>query len=236
MNAIVTGANRGIGLEMTKQLSARGEEVWATCRRPRDAAKLQQLSQETASLHVLELDVADVESIERCRALLYASCDKLDLLFCCAGIFPGKKGADADAESFGHLSFGTAIDTFTVNSVAPLMLAQAFDSLLKKAERPVFACVSSGYGSVSNNNGFPYSYAASKAALNMYLRSYAHDEKQKSVLALALDPGWVRTDMGGEEASISVEQSAEGILKVIDHTTEDQHGQFIDWRGQTVSW
>jgi NAD(P)-dependent dehydrogenase (short-subunit alcohol dehydrogenase family) len=123
-----------------------------------------------------------------------------------------------------------------VNAVGAVLLAQAFLPLLRRGERPRLVALSSGYGSLELNQGTPYWYGASKAALNMLHRSLAADPAARGVTVLLLSPGWVRTDMGGPNAPTPVEDSVAGMIRVADAAGPDQNGAFLDWRGHRVPW
>jgi NAD(P)-dependent dehydrogenase (short-subunit alcohol dehydrogenase family) len=240
MDAVVTGASRGLGLEFVKQLSARGDRVFAGCRRPARAADLQALAVQAAGrVEVVELDVGDEASIARCAQAVGAAVPSLGLLVNAAGVYSGRGSTDPDAagEALGRLALAPALDVLRVNALGPLLVAQALFPLLRRADGARVASLTSGYGSVSaNRGGFPYYYAASKAALNMLMRSLAGDARQAGVTVVVLDPGWVRTDMGGPHAPITPAQSVSEMVRVIDRLSPRDNGRFLDRRGQDQAW
>jgi NAD(P)-dependent dehydrogenase (short-subunit alcohol dehydrogenase family) len=124
-----------------------------------------------------------------------------------------------------------------VNAVGPLLVAQQCLALLRAGHHAKIISLSSGYGSVSSNSGgFPYYYSASKAALNMFMRSLAADAKRWGITTVLLDPGWVRTDMGGPGAPITPEEAVRRMIRLIDSLTLRQNGRFLNWQGHEQDW
>ena len=137
----------------------------------------------------------------------------------------------------GRLELAPALDVLRTNAVGPLLVAQAFLALLRRGAKPRVVSLSSGYGSVSaNTGGFPYYYAASKAALNMLMRSFAADTAGAGITTVLLDPGWVRTDMGGPHAPVSARDSVAAMLAVIDALDARHNGTFLDRHGRPKPW
>jgi NAD(P)-dependent dehydrogenase (short-subunit alcohol dehydrogenase family) len=236
---LVTGANRGIGLEFARQLAARGDHVFATARDVGRAAELRELAKQfgDASLTLVPLDVDSADSIRAAADTIAGQTDRLDLLINNAGVYAARVGKDGQpAERLGEFNFDDALKVIRTNAVAPLMLTQAVLPLLKKGEKPKVVSITSGYGSVADNNGFPYYYAASKAALNQFMRSLAGDAAANGMITIVMSPGWVQTDMGGAGAPITPEQSVGGMLKVIDGLTATDNSTFKEWRGKEVAW
>jgi NAD(P)-dependent dehydrogenase (short-subunit alcohol dehydrogenase family) len=163
----------------------------------------------------------------------------LDLLVNSAGVYSGRGSADPQAagEVMGRLEMAAALEVLRTNAVAPLLVAQAFLPLLRKARGARIVSLSSGYGSVSaNSGGFPYYYAASKAALNMFMRSLAGDTAAAGVTTVLLDPGWVSTDMGGRHAPLTPTESVASMLRVIDGLGPRDNGRFLDRHGRAKAW
>jgi NAD(P)-dependent dehydrogenase (short-subunit alcohol dehydrogenase family) len=235
---LVTGANRGIGLEFARQLAARGDRVFATARDVNRAAELQALAkQHDGRVMIVPLDVDDADSIRVAADAVRAQTDALDVLINNAGVYAARVGRDGQpAERLGELNFDDALAVLRTNAVAPLLLTQALLPLLKNARAPKVVSITSGYGSVADNTGFPYYYAASKAALNMFMRSLAGDAAAKGVVTIVMSPGWVKTDMGGADAPMTPDKSVAGMLKVIDGLTAADNSTFKDWRGTEVNW
>jgi len=236
---LVTGANRGIGLEFVRQLATRGDRVFATARDVKRATELQQLAKQHGDgrVKVIPLDVNAADSIRAAADAVQKETDALDLLINNAGVYAARVTAGGDpAEKLGDLNFDDALKVIRTNAVAPLILTQALLPLLKRGADPKVVSITSGYGSVADNNGFPYYYAASKAALNMFMRSFAGDAAARGIVTIVMSPGWVQTDMGGKGAPITPEQSVAGMLKVIDSLTTADNSTFKDWRAKEVSW
>ena len=227
--ALVTGANRGLGLEFARQLLTRGARVFAGVRDPDGAGQLAALRDGARGrLTVLRLDVDDDASVDDAVARVARESGSLDLLINNAGIL---LDSPAGGE-LGSLDSEALRQAFRTNAIGPVLLAQRALSLLKRGQRPVVASVTSGWGIVSDAGaGWPYAYCASKAALNMLMRIFAGDVERDGVITVLLDPGWVRTDMGGADASLTSEASVRGLLGVIDSLTPESNGQLFDWRG-----
>ena len=230
-HCLVTGANRGLGLELVRQLLGRHCHVVATCRQPGKATALNTLAGEhPGRLHVLPLDVADPRSrAELVRELpLVTDEESLHLLINNAGVLRG-------GERFGQVAPADLDARFHTNAAGPFLLTQALAPRL--AEGGVVANISSEVGSIGLRQEFRTpSYAIGKAAQNMATSLLAQALSTRHVTVVALHPGWVRTDMGGQNAALSVEESAAGLLHVIDRLTPDDSGSFLDWQGQSLPW
>lgn len=230
-NCLISGANRGIGLEFTRQLLARGEHVIAACRHPGKATALNALAGEhPGRLHVLPLDVADPKS----RASLVHDLplvlgdDRLDLLVNNAGVLHS-------GERFGHVEAAILEDSFRTNAIGPFLLAQALAPLLNDGAR--IANLSSVMASIASRGEFRSpSYCASKAAQNMLTVQLAQAVAARGIVVLALHPGWVQTEMGGEHATVPTADAVRGMLQVVDGATPAQSGSFLDWRGGALPW
>jgi NAD(P)-dependent dehydrogenase (short-subunit alcohol dehydrogenase family) len=228
-HCLVTGANRGIGLEFTRQLLARGDRVVATGRHPGKATALNTLAGEyPGRLHVLPLDVASAKSRAELVRELPLVCDRLQLMVNNAGVLHS-------GERFGHLSEAHLEDSFRINAAGPLLLTEALAPTL--ADGAKVANLSSVLGSIASTSRFGTpSYNISKAAQNMVSVLTAHALRERGIVVLALHPGWVQTDMGGDGAQIAPADSVAGLLRAIDAATLADSGRFLDWRGETVAW
>ncbi|HEY1138699.1 MAG TPA: SDR family oxidoreductase [Lysobacter sp.] len=227
--SIVTGANRGLGLEFTRQLLARGDHVVAACRHPGKASELNHLAGEhPGRLHVLPLDVAEEKSRTAFARELPLVADGIDLLINNAGVLHS-------GERWGSVSEANLADSLRTNAMGPFLLTQALASQL--AERATVANISSGMGSISDDPDFHSpSYRISKAALNMATRMLAKALESHGVPVIALCPGWVRTDMGGSSAQITPPESVSALLQVIDAVTPERSGGFFDRFGKPMPW
>lgn len=228
MRIAITGANRGIGLELVRQLAARGDQVFAGARDPSRAEALRQLAQRAPRLlSVLELDVASAASVER---FAQAIPPPLDVLINNAGVF-GKfaRLEEEDLEA--------AQELYSVNALGPLRVTRALLPHLRAGRTRKLLHVTSGMGSIEDNtSGNAYAYRMSKAALNMASRNLAIELRREGFISCVINPGWVRTDMGGEDAPTQVEDSVKGILQQLDQMTPERSGQFLDWSGKSWGW
>lgn len=234
---LITGANRGLGLEFTRQYLERGAHVFAGCRRPAEARALRTWQAKYPQrLSIVALDVGDADAIQTSHNLVHSQTESIDILVNNAGIY-SSHGSDEPLERLGKLSFDDALTVLRVNAVAPLLVAQQFLGLLRASRGAKLINISSGYGSVSaNTGGFPYYYSASKAALNMFMRSLAADAKRWGITTVLLDPGWVSTDMGGPGAPLAPEKAVGAMLRLIDALTPRHNGRFLTWQGDEQDW
>tara|TARA_B110000116_G_scaffold77010_1_gene66821 strand:- start:775 stop:1455 length:681 start_codon:yes stop_codon:yes gene_type:complete len=222
---LVTGANRGIGLEFTQQYLANGWHVYATYREQPGTALA---SLACDQLKILPLDVAEDASIWVLQEQL--SGVNLDLIINNAGLFGPRD------QSLGKVSRQQWLDVLNVNSVGPLMLAQALHNNLT-TKQGTFAVISSRMGSIDENDGGSlYLYCSSKTAVNQVVKSLSIDMQAQGIKVIALHPGWVRTDMGGPNGSIDTQTSVSGIRQVLEHIRPTDSGRFINYNGAAIAW
>lgn len=241
---LITGANRGIGLAFVRQYLERGERVIAACRVPRRAADLLSLEKQyPAQLSLVQMIVSKRDTIDEAYEAVSQWVDGLDILINNAGIYNAPDGdgpvyGDDDApQQLGLLDFEPALAVLRTNTIAPIIVAQRFLALLQQGQAARVVNITSGMGSISDaSSGGSYYYATSKAALNMMTRRLAFDLKKVGILAVALDPGWVQTDMGGTHAAITADESAKGMIAFIDGMTASQSGGFYDYTGAANPW
>jgi NAD(P)-dependent dehydrogenase (short-subunit alcohol dehydrogenase family) len=228
---LVTGASRGLGLELVRQCLARGDDVFAGCRKPEEAAALQSLATvHGGRLTLLALDVTDEETVDASKEIVSTQTDVLDLLFNNAAVHPGD-------ETIATVNAETLIHTFRVNAVGPMLVARRYLDLLQAATSPAIINISSEAGSISTMQRHRgYAYYGSKAALNMFTRALAWDENLAGVIVIAIHPGWVRTDMGGDLAPLSPVDSVAGILQVVDGLRGASSGKFYTYEGHEYPW
>ena len=228
---LITGANRGLGLEFATQLLARGAHVVATCRDPGKANALNHLAGEhPGRLHVLPLDVEKPQTIAELARETALVFDGLDLLVNNAGVLvPGERFGGIEPEALEH--------TFRVDTVGPVLTTQTFADLLRRGTSPKVANVSSQLGSIGNAASFGTpSYSISKAALNMATVQLARALEPDNIPVIALHPGWAQTDMGGPQAQVTPTEAVAGMLREIDALTPATSGRFRDWQGRTLPW
>lgn len=227
--SLVTGANRGLGLEFARQLLAHGDHVVATCRHPGRANALNQLvGEHPGRLHVLPLDVGDPKSHAELARELPLVMDGIDLLINNAGVLHS-------GERFGHVPPANLDDSLHTNATGPFLLTQTLAERL--VDGATVANLSSVLGSIASTGSFSTpSYAMSKAAQNMATVLLASALRERGIAVIALHPGWVQTDMGGSGAQITPADSVRGLLKVIDGVRIGDSGTFLDYRGKPVPW
>jgi len=237
MRVFITGANRGLGLELTRQYLERGDQVFAASRQPAAAADLQRLHQQYADrLVLLPLDVTSDASIAAAVAAVAAETDALDVLINNAGVYPHAGSGDAH-QRLGQLTHDDAIEALQVNAIGPLLVAQALLPLLRAGVKGRILSMSSGQGSLTwKATGDPYHYSASKAALNMYMRSLAAEIGAYGLISVLVDPGWMRTGMGGDSATQEPADSARGIIRLAEQLHAEENGSFVTWQGRPVPW
>jgi NAD(P)-dependent dehydrogenase (short-subunit alcohol dehydrogenase family) len=225
---LITGANRGLGLEFAKQYAAAGFRVFATARAPKEAGELLALAKAHSALSIHALQVDQPGSIAELARELAGH--PIDILLSNAGVMGPKE------QRLGQIDFAGMLETLRVNSVAPLQLAEAFLENVEKGERKLIAALTSGMGSIADSSGGSYAYRASKAALNMSYRNLALDLKDRGIIAVVINPGWVQTDMGGPRAPVTASASITAMRKVLDGLTLADSGKFLDYKGGTWPW
>ncbi len=220
---VVTAANRGLGLEFARQLSARGDRVIATARDPESAAELAALD-----VRVEPLDVGDGASIASFGAAI--ADQNIDVLINNAGV--GVSSTPLEALELDQMR-----RFFEINTVGPLHVSRTLLPGLRRGADKKIINITSRMGSIGDNSsGGAYSYRASKAALNMVTRSMANDLQSDGFICIVLHPGWVQTRMGGGSAPVASEDSISGMLRVIDGASMEESGGFFDFTGAVVPW
>jgi NAD(P)-dependent dehydrogenase (short-subunit alcohol dehydrogenase family) len=230
MKFVITGAAQGIGFELTQLALAQKAEVIAAVRNPESAKDLNAVKAQNDHLTIVKMDVSQLADIENFKKSLEGR--PVDVLINNAGIYDQDKGpgprtlADHRAELESVMA---------VNTVAPYLLSRALAANLLAAQSPRLVTITSLMGSISDNSsGGSYAYRMSKAALNMFAKTYAIDNPE--VLTLTLHPGWVRTRMGGSGAPVTPKESAQGLFNVIMNAKPEQTGRFFDFRGKELPW
>jgi len=219
-NIVITGANRGLGLEMAKQYAAEGWDVIGTAREPEEASELAAID----GVAVIQLDAADDASVD---TFVRELGDRpIDLFVNNAGIY-GPSELDRDQW----------LDLFNVNVIGPVKLATALKDHVTKAADGKMVVLSSQVGSIAeNDSGSMMYYRTSKAAVNQAWHSLAQQWQDDGLTLAMLHPGWVQTDMGGANADLTPQESVEGMRAVIDGLTHDQNGKFYDHGGREIPW
>ncbi len=226
---LITGTNRGIGLEFTKQYLARGDRVIATCRDIEAADALQKLRSDHDKLEVQQLDVSSAESILKFVQQLADT--PIDIFINNAGVY-GPRNA-----KFGEVDGQLWASVLQVNSIAPLMLSQLLMPNLRQGTDKKMVYLTSKMGSIDDNSGGgSYIYRSSKTALNSVVKSLAIDLAGEGFRAAVLHPGWVLTDMGGQNALIDTKTSVTGMLQVVDDLDQQSSGSFFNYDGSIIAW
>jgi NAD(P)-dependent dehydrogenase (short-subunit alcohol dehydrogenase family) len=228
---LVTGSNRGLGLEWVRQYSAAGWRVYATCRIPDQADDLQRMKSENPRVSIHPLDVTEPEQIRQLAARLGDS--PLDVLINNAGVYRERWGKDR----FGGIDYADWLDTFAVNTLGAMRVSEALVDSLARSERRLLVAISSHMGSIADI-GAPndYAYRSSKAALNAAMKGVSLELARRGIGVLILHPGWVRTRMGGEQAPLSPTESVTGMRRLIDRFRQDLSGHFYRYDGTEIPW
>lgn len=224
-SVLITGANRGIGLEMARQYVVDGWTVHGTCRASSDAAALKDTG---AEVHTL--DVTDHAGVD---ALARTLTDPLDVVVANAGVMGPRNGG---AQAFGTLDYPAFHQVMAANVLGALKTCEAFTPHLEKGEQKKLACITSKMGSIDDSSGGMIMYRTSKAALNMALAAASPALAEKGIAAILIHPGWVQTDMGGPSALISAEESVRGIRDRIDGARPTDKPPFRAYNGRDIPW
>ncbi len=224
---LITGTNRGIGLEFTKQYAEAGWNVLACCRHPESADKLNALAAKHSNINIYPLDVANFKQVDALAEQLNNVA--IDVLVNNAGVYPNGGLSDKDVAEW--------LNGFKINSIAPFKIATAFTPHIAQSKFKKLATLSSKMGSIDDNtSGGSYMYRTTKTAANMVMKSLSIDLEPSGIAVVTLHPGWVGTDMGGPNALINVETSVNGLRKVIDKLSLSDTGKFIAYDGKEIAW
>lgn len=230
---LITGANRGLGFEFSRQYAEEGWTVVATCRSPAQAHKLNRLAAGNDAVTVHQMDVADhgsVDALAKGLADIY-----IDVLVNNAGI----ASDDFDRQKLGGFDFDGWADMVRTNTFGPMKVTEAFLGNVLPSDLKKIAAVSSTVGSLSEMNAYPvYPYGTSKAALNKAMRVMAEQLREHKVSVICLCPGHAKTDMGmkADGASVEVNDSVRGMRQQIDNLSMDTTGTFRRYNGETIEW
>jgi NAD(P)-dependent dehydrogenase (short-subunit alcohol dehydrogenase family) len=228
---LITGASRGLGLEFVRQYLADGCAVIAACRNSGAGSALQQLERAAGSpaLTMVELDVADGASVKHAAARVTSPA--IDIVINCAGVI-GARG-----QTIGSLNYGDWSHVLEVNVMGPARVCEAFLDRVAQSSRRLIVTITSGMGSLADNSsGGSIPYRTSKAAVNMVMRSAAIDLKPRGITCVVLNPGWVKTDMGGPNAKLSPEESVGAMRRLIAKLGPNDSGRFYNYDGREYPW
>ena len=225
---LITGANRGIGLEFVKHYSQFSKRVIACCRLPEKATELQALESLNTHVEIHTLDVTDKVQLSALQNAF--SGQVIDLVINNAGIYGPQHSETA-------LDNKRWLQVFEVNVIAPIQIARALSNNLSLSSQPVVANISSKMGSLADNEtGGATIYRSSKAALNAATKSFAIDHAALGITTVLLHPGWVQTDMGGQSALISTQTSVHGMTSVLENADITKNGSFLNYDGKIIPW
>ena len=224
---LVTGANRGIGLEFVRQYASDGADIIACCRKPAEARQLHALAK-SGKVRVMALDVGEASSAAALAQALRG--EAIDILINNAGVFGPEKRSDSESyyEEFAR--------TFRTNSIGPLIVSQALRDNLTRGHDKKLAVLTSKMGSISDSSTGAIAYRASKAALNMIMHVLAREWAGDGIQVAILHPGWVKTDMGGPGALITPQESVRGLRARIAELNAQTSGRYLDYQGKEIAW
>ena len=229
MSILITGTNRGIGLEFVKHYLKNNEKVIATCRNKNSAKDLLELKNTTSNLSLVELNVSNPNSINEFASKI--TDQPIDTFINNAGVFGPRNN------EFGNFNAKEWLDVFNINTIAPLLITQKILKNLRLGKNKKLVFISSKVGSIEENtDGGMYIYRSSKTALNQVIKSLSIDFKDENFIAVALHPGWVKTDMGGPNALIDTKTSVKGMAEVINSLVLKNSGRFYNYKGSSIPW
>jgi NAD(P)-dependent dehydrogenase (short-subunit alcohol dehydrogenase family) len=227
---LITGANRGIGLELTRQYLKKKSRVIAACRTPNRAESLVPLKASFPdTLHVYPLEVTADDSVKSLADAIRN--ETIDVLINNAGISGGEK------QDLREMDYSRWALTLAVNTIAPFRVSVALLDNLRRSKKPRLITLSSQLGSMlrATSTGY-YAYRSSKAAVNKVMQGLAVDLRSENIIVCPVHPGWVQTDMGGAKADLTVQESASGLIALIDRLELSDSGRFFNWNGEEHPW
>jgi NAD(P)-dependent dehydrogenase (short-subunit alcohol dehydrogenase family) len=224
---LITGANRGIGLEFAKQYAAEGADVIACCRHPATADALNALAR-AAQFTVMPLDVTSPKSVAALKNAL--SGKPIDILINNAGVGGPRN------EPHGSIDFDAWVETLKTNSVAPMLVSLALHDNLKVSKLKKLVTITSMMGSIAGHGGGAYAYRASKAAVNSVMHGLSKEWAKDGISIGIYHPGWVKTDMGGSSAPVTPQDSVKGLRAQIAKLSPANSGAYLDFHGKEIAW
>jgi NAD(P)-dependent dehydrogenase (short-subunit alcohol dehydrogenase family) len=229
-STLITGANRGLGLEFASQYLANGWQVYAACRDPDSASELRRLADPSnRKLRIMALDVTDPISVKAAATLLEGQA--IDLLLNNAGVMGPR------SQTIGNIDYEAWAKVLDANTMGPMRVSEAFVDHVARSERELIVTLTSGMGSLADNtSGGSIAYRSSKAAVNMVMRSLAIDLAPRGITCVVVSPGWVKTDMGGPRATITPTESVTKLRHLIETLGPAQSGKFLNYNGREYPW
>jgi NAD(P)-dependent dehydrogenase (short-subunit alcohol dehydrogenase family) len=230
-SVLVTGSNRGLGLEWVRQFAGVGWRVYATCRDPRTAQDLAALALRHPGVTVHRLDVTRPDEVDALARALAG--EALDVLVNNAGVYRERWGR----AGLGRTDYEAWEETFRVNTLGPVRVTEALVECVARSERRLVVAITSHMGSIADiTSPRDYAYRSSKAALNAAMRGLSFELAERRVGVLVLHPGWVRTRMGGDRAPFSPEESVAGMRGLVERFTPAMSGRFFRFDGEELPW
>jgi NAD(P)-dependent dehydrogenase (short-subunit alcohol dehydrogenase family) len=226
-NILITGANRGIGLELVKLYAAAGDTVLACCR---DTAAADDLRSVDGDVQLHEVQISDDASVAALAATIGS--EPVDLLINNAGM----AGPSFDEQTAQKMDYAGWAETFEVNTIAPVRVMQALLENLQASDSGKVVTITSQMGALSLDMPVAYAYSTSKAAVNKFMKLAAMELGQLGISVCVIHPGYVQTAMGGPNAEISAEESARGIKDTIAGLSAETNGSFWKWDGTSHDW
>ena len=225
---LITGANRGIGLALTQTYADRGDQVFATCRDPEKADDLRHLADRNPAVSIVRLDVTNPDTITAAAKAVGGA--PIDILINNAGtLFPRN-------QTSLNMDFDGWSNSFAINTMGPLRVAQAFLANMRASDNGRIVTITSRMGSSASADSNYLAYRSTKAAVNRVMQGLAIELRGEGIVVIVINPGWVRTAMGGGAAPLSTEQSAQGIAAVTNNLTAKDSGKFFNMDGQQIPW
>jgi NAD(P)-dependent dehydrogenase (short-subunit alcohol dehydrogenase family) len=225
---LITGANRGLGFEFARQYAADGWQVFATCRHPYAAATALQELARAGVVRIIPLDVTNLESVRQAATQIE---EPIDILINSAGI-GGKR-----EQQTGNVDYESWREVLNVNTMGPLRVTEAFVDHLARSERKLVVTITSGLGSITDNtSGGSIPYRSSKAAVNMVMRTVSIDLAPRGITSVVINPGWVKTDMGGPSAPLTPTESVSAMRRLIGKLGPAESGKFFNHDGREYPW
>lgn len=228
---LVTGSNRGLGLEWVRQYAGLGWRVYATCRFPEQATDLHELAGQHDNISIHQLDVTRADHIQQLASELHNI--PLDMLVNNAGVYYERWGKD----KLGSIDYAAWQDTFNVNTLGAARMTEALRSSLAHSQKRLVVTITSTMGSIEDNKTpNDYAYRSSKAALNAVMKGMVYELEPLGIGILLVHPGWVRTRMGGSEGTYSVEESVHNMRKLVEGFQPADSGRFYRYDGTIIPW
>jgi NAD(P)-dependent dehydrogenase (short-subunit alcohol dehydrogenase family) len=228
---LISGANRGLGIEFASQYSADGWRVLATCRDPSRALMLNRLAEASqGTIEIIALDVIDADVIDEVAKHLNG--EAIDVLLNSAGVMGPR-----ERQRFGSVDYRAWVEVLNINTLGPTRVAEAFVEHVAASNRKLIVTITSGMGSLADNtSGGWIAYRTSKAAVNMVMKTLSIDLALRGITSVVINPGWVRTDMGGPNATLSPAESVTKLRHLIERLGPAQSGKFFNYDGTEYPW